>query len=121
MFGGDGRYCLAVQGAYFLPFNTVINSHMTTLYTIYQITNIVNNKIYVGAHQTTNVDDGYMGSSKILEAAIAKYGAENFIKEIIHMAKSHEDMYLYERTLVDKEFVGRDDTYNIRIGGKGGV
>jgi len=31
---------------------------------IYQITNKVNNKIYIGLHSTKDINDGYMGSGK---------------------------------------------------------
>ena len=31
-------------------------------YLIYKITNLINNKIYIGQHVTTNVNDDYMGS-----------------------------------------------------------
>jgi hypothetical protein len=52
-------------------------------YTIYKITNKINNKIYIGKHQTKDLNDGYMGSGKLINAAIKKYGIEN-IKDIIN-------------------------------------
>ncbi len=39
---------------------------METYYTIYKITNIINGMIYIGKHQTKDVNDGYMGSGKHL-------------------------------------------------------
>ena len=55
---------------------------------LYQIINKLNDKIYVGVHKTDNLNDGYMGSGKILNRAIKKYGVENFEKDIYH-TKSH--------------------------------
>ena len=42
-------------------------------YIIYQITNIVNDKIYIGKHETTDIRDGYMGSGKLLNRSYNKY------------------------------------------------
>ena len=89
-------------------------------YTIYQITNIINGKIYVGFHKTEDIDDSYMGSGKILNRAYKKYGLKNFTKKILHIFSSSEDMFNKERAIVNEEFVARKDTYNLKIGGEGG-
>jgi hypothetical protein len=85
--------------------------------TVYKITNLVNGKIYIGMHQTNDIDDGYMGSGKQLKRAIKKYGVDNFRKEIIHDFDNIDDMQDAERNLVTTEFVNRSDTYNLIEGG----
>jgi hypothetical protein len=89
-------------------------------YTIYKITNKLNNKIYIGKHQTRDLDDGYMGSGKHLRHAIAKYGIDNFEKEIIFQFDNEVDMNAKETEIVTNEFCLREDTYNLCPGGKGG-
>ena len=89
-------------------------------YLIYQITNIVNNKIYIGKHITENVDDDYFGSGKFLSYAKEKYGIDKFVKTILFECQNKEEMDLLEKCVVTKEFCDRDDTYNINVGGDGG-
>jgi hypothetical protein len=86
-------------------------------YTIYKTTNLINNKIYIGQHITDNLDDGYLGSGTNLHKAIKKYGKENFKKEILHIFDNFDDMDNKEKELVTKEFVLREDTYNLIQGG----
>jgi len=89
-------------------------------YTIYKITNQINGKIYIGKHQTKNLDDGYMGSGKQLNRAIQKYGLENFTKEILHIFDNEDDMNAKEKELVTEEFVQEETNYNLCPGGQGG-
>jgi len=49
---------------------------------VYKWTNLVNGKWYIGSHKGT-IDDGYKHSSEVLKAAEAKYGQENFVREIL--------------------------------------
>lgn len=86
-------------------------------YTVYKITNLKNDKIYIGTHQTNNLDDGYMGSGTVICNAVNKHGKENFKKEILHFLDSKEEMYLKEKEIVNEEFLLREDTYNLRLGG----
>lgn len=85
-------------------------------YTIYKITNLINNKYYIGKHKTDNLDDGYMGSGKLIKRAIEKYGLENFKKEILFDLESEELMNFKEAELV----IISEETYNLCPGGRGG-
>lgn len=89
-------------------------------YYLYQITNLVNGKIYVGVHKTKSLDDGYMGSGKVLNRSIQKHGIENFNKVILETFENAEAMYAREKEIVTEEFLLREDTYNLRRGGNGG-
>ena len=87
---------------------------------LYEIKNNITGKIYIGAHQTMNLDDGYMGSGKVLKLAIKKYGIENFTKTILCLFADKETMYEAENIIVNKDFVENEMTYNLKLGGEGG-
>lgn len=85
-------------------------------FTIYKITNKLDGKTYIGKHQTQDLDDGYMGSGKLLKRAIKKYGIENFTKEILFNFTTEEEMNAKEKELV----VLGENSYNLCEGGHGG-
>lgn len=89
-------------------------------FTIYKITNKINGKIYIGKHQTKDLNDEYMGSGKHLKYAISKHGIENFEKEILYQFDNEVDMNFKEAEIVTEEFCLRQDTYNLCPGGQGG-
>jgi hypothetical protein len=61
-----------------------------------------------------------MGSGKLLKSAIAKYGIENFVKDILHVFDDENSMNSKEREIVTEAFCLRNDTYNLCVGGQGG-
>jgi hypothetical protein len=85
-------------------------------YTIYKITNKINNKFYIGKHKTKKLDDGYMGSGKLIKAAIKKHGKENFEKEILGFFNTEKEMDEAEKIYV----VLSESSYNLCPGGEGG-
>lgn len=89
-------------------------------YTIYKVTNKLNGKIYIGKHQTKNPNDLYYGSGKAILAAIKLHGKENFSKEILFIFDTEKEMNEKEKELITEEFVSRQDTYNLGVGGEGG-
>lgn len=88
-------------------------------YYLYQITNKINGKIYIGVHQTEDINDGYMGSGVLINKAFDKYGLDNFEKTILKYFNSSEEMFNEELKIVNSSFIKRSDVYNICEGGKG--
>ncbi len=86
-------------------------------YTIYKTTNLINHKYYLGKHQTKDLNDGYLGSGKLLKRAITKYGRDNFHKEVLHICNTEKQMDILEKILVVPDV---ELNYNICAGGKGG-
>lgn len=89
-------------------------------YTVYKVTNKINNKVYIGCHKTKDINDGYMGSGKHLTYSQNKYGIENFEKEILYIFDNATDMSAKEREIVNEQFVADQNTYNLKQGGQGG-
>ena len=50
--------------------------------------------------------------------AVKKYGVKNFIRTTLRVFDTEEDAYKLEAEIVNEDFVKRDDTYNIVLGGR---
>lgn len=89
-------------------------------YTVYRTTNLINGKTYIGVHATEDPNDPYLGSGQVLKAAIRKHGKAAFRKEILFVFDNPKAMSDKESELVTRDFVDREDTYNLVPGGKQG-
>lgn len=101
-------------------------------YIVYQTTSKINNKIYIGVHKTEDPEnfDGYLGCGVYIyrpssymnpkthfQYAVKKYGIKNFVRTTLKIFDNKQDALDLERWLVDEEFIRRDDTYNLVLGG----
>lgn len=93
---------------------------MCKYYFLYKTTNLINNKIYYGCHQSDVLNDDYLGSGKALKSAIKKYGRKSFKREIIEFFDSAEEMYKREAEIVTDDFIKEPNNYNMKKGGEGG-
>ena len=96
---------------------------------------LVNNKQYIGVHETLNPDkfDGYLGNGVFInrpatykksktpfQSAVNKYGVDKFKRITLNVFDSKEEAYKLESELITEEYIKREDTYNIKLGGEGG-
>lgn len=102
-------------------------------YYLYETTNTVTGKVYVGVRSTNNLNDGYIGcgvysqdsalkrskktNSHFIQSVV-KYGYDSFSKRIMSFFDNADLAYKAEREIVNAEWVMRDDNYNVSIGGK---
>lgn len=85
---------------------------------IYQTTNLVNQRIYIGKKHSTKFDNSYYGSGVILREAIKKHGAKNFKIEVLYWATTVEDLNQKEIEYIN--IYSNKNLYNIAKGGFGG-
>lgn len=84
---------------------------------LYKITNLRNNKYYIGIHSTNDLNDEYMGSGVLIKKAIEKYGVDCFKKDIIQFVDSREDLIQLEKNIVNESIVNDEMSYNMVLGG----
>ena len=85
---------------------------------LYKTTCKITGKFYVGMHSTSNLNDGYIGSGKLLWYSIKKHGKENHEKEILEFFSSRKDLGKREKEIVNEDFLNDPFCMNIQPGGE---
>ena len=75
---------------------------------IYETTNLINNKKYIGKHKSDKFDNNYYGSGIKFKKALEKYGKENFSIRIL------EEVYTNQKDLDDAEIRWIEATNAVR-------
>lgn len=91
---------------------------------IYITTNLINGKRYIGKRVIDNgsVWKSYLGSGIMFNRAVEKYGKENFVRDIVAIANSDEELCFLEKEFIKNyNAVVSDNYYNLAHGGKGGI
>jgi hypothetical protein len=104
-------------------------------YIVYETTNLINGKIYVGLHKTKDPDtfDGYIGDGIYItqpytymnpkykfQYAVKKYGPKNFKRKTLAIFNTLKEASDLEEQIVNEKFLERSDVYNMILGGLGG-
>ena len=104
-------------------------------YIVYETTNLINNKIYVGLHKTKDPEtfDGYIGLGIYVtqpytymhpkykfQYAVKKYGPKNFRRKTLAIFNTLKEASDLEEQIVNEKFLEREDVYNMVLGGLGG-
>lgn len=90
---------------------------------VYRITNKVNGKVYIGLRKLTRDKTWrqYLGSGKLIKAAISKYGADSFTKSFISYAFSEDELQQQEWNEIQRLKAQGSAEYNLFTGkGAGG-
>lgn len=92
-------------------------------YFVYIITNILNNKKYIGAHRCKCdfLESDYWGSGVAISQAILDEGIQNFTRSVLVECASEHEMYEEERRRVHIGVVRSKNYYNIVLGGRNGL
>lgn len=87
---------------------------------IYKTTNKITNRFYIGMHSTYNLEDGYLGSGKMLHYSITKYGKENHEREILEYLPTRKELIKREEEIVNEDLINEALCMNLMEGGRGG-
>lgn len=84
----------------------------------YITTNLINGKKYIGQHKAERFDENYKGSGYALQAAIKKYGWENFETKVLNTYDTKEELNQAEiEEIQTRNAVDSEEYYNLANGG----
>ena len=84
---------------------------------VYCTTCTITKKWYIGIHSTNNLDDGYLGSGKLLKYSIKKYGKKNHTREILFNCSNRDEAKQLESTMVNQHTLKLELCMNLNEGG----
>lgn len=130
---GDTKVAIEISGELYYGMiegfsGIIMSTDNQKYYAIYKTTNNKSGKEYIGFHGTYSYPldynpsgsifvEGYLGSGKLLQQAIEKYGPESFSQELIDIFLTAEEAFEKERELVNEGWCSLDQTYNLVQGG----
>lgn len=86
---------------------------------IYRTTCKITNKYYIGLHSASEINDGYLGSGKILKRSVNKYGKDNHIFEILEFCEDRKTLHIKEAEIVNSILLTDPLCMNLATGGSG--
>lgn len=87
---------------------------------IYKTTCNVTGRYYIGMHSTSNLEDGYTGSGRLVCQSINEHGKDNHSVEILEWLPDRYSLKLRETEIVNEDLLSDEMCMNLQLGGGGG-
>lgn len=81
---------------------TGLNTYMTDFYIVYKTVHVPTGRFYIGRHVATKLNDGYLGSGTVLKRMLKVYPREEFVREVLHLADTPEEMCRTEEARINE-------------------
>lgn len=79
---------------------------------VYKTTNLINGKVYIGAHTSSKFDPHYYGSSGDLLKDISELNKYNFKVEVLKECFSKDELMRCEKEIISEYLLSDVDSYN---------
>lgn len=89
---------------------------------IYEVTNLINGKKYIGQKKSDRfLGNSYLGRGKLIKQAHLKYGKANFTSKLLKECQTKDELNYYEKYYIKYyNAVESNKYYNLGRGGEGG-